>query len=137
MSPHGVLESVLYARDLPASEEFYTRVLGLTLVSRDLSRHVFLRCQSQMVLLFHPDETRHNTVRVGSATIPQHGCEGQGHLAFRVEPSELASWRSRLAEADVSIETEIDWPAGGHSIYVRDPAGNSIELATPQVWGLP
>lgn len=26
---------------------------------------------------------------------------------------------------------------GGKSIYFRDPAGNSVELVTPGIWGLP
>jgi catechol 2,3-dioxygenase-like lactoylglutathione lyase family enzyme len=28
-------------------------------------------------------------------------------------------------------------PRGGRSFYFRDPAGNSLELATPRIWGLP
>jgi catechol 2,3-dioxygenase-like lactoylglutathione lyase family enzyme len=37
----------------------------------------------------------------------------------------------------VAIEQEMDWPRGGRSFYFRDPAGNSLELATPKIWGLP
>ena len=37
---------------------------------------------------------------------------------------------------EVSIEAEVEWPNGGFSIYLRDPAGNSVELATPSIWGL-
>ena len=29
------------------------------------------------------------------------------------------------------------WAPGGKSIYFRDPAGNSVELVTPGVWGTP
>ena len=35
------------------------------------------------------------------------------------------------------IEKEVEWPKGGRSLYFRDPAGNSVELVTPGVWGLP
>ena len=42
----------------------------------------------------------------------------------------------RLTEAGVGIETEFEWPQGGRSIYVRDPAGNSIEFAEPRIWGV-
>ena len=38
--------------------------------------------------------------------------------------------------AGVDIETEVEWPGGGRSIYVRDPAGNSVELASSTIWGL-
>ena len=34
----------------------------------------------------------------------------------------------------VAIESEVSWPNGGHSIYIRDPAGNSLEFATPDIW---
>jgi hypothetical protein len=29
----------------------------------------------------------------------------------------------------------VRWPRGGRSLYVRDPGGNSIELASPRIWG--
>jgi catechol 2,3-dioxygenase-like lactoylglutathione lyase family enzyme len=28
-----------------------------------------------------------------------------------------------------------NWPAGGRSLYIRDPAGNLVELAPPTLWG--
>jgi non-canonical purine NTP pyrophosphatase (RdgB/HAM1 family) len=46
-------------------------------------------------------------------------------------------WRQRLTAAGIAIESEFEWPRGGRSIYVRDPAGNSIEFAEPRIWGLP
>jgi hypothetical protein len=46
-------------------------------------------------------------------------------------------WRERLTVAGVAIESEFEWPRGGRSIYVRDPAGNSIEFAEPRIWALP
>ncbi len=30
---------------------------------------------------------------------------------------------------------EVNWDQGGTSLYFRDPAGNSIELAPPTLWG--
>ena len=42
-----------------------------------------------------------------------------------------------MAAHGVAIEHEQTWPRGGRSFYVRDPAGNSIEFATPRIWGLP
>jgi hypothetical protein len=35
----------------------------------------------------------------------------------------------------VEVEREIGWPDGSRSLYVRDPAGNSVELAPPSLWG--
>jgi catechol-2,3-dioxygenase len=47
----------------------------------------------------------------------------------------LASWREHLHAHNVPVEAEVQWPGGGASLYVRDPAGNSIELVTPELWG--
>ncbi|HWE36616.1 MAG TPA: VOC family protein [Isosphaeraceae bacterium] len=137
MSPRGILETVVYAPDLEAAERFYAGVLGLAVVSREAGRYVFFRCGAGVFLVFNPESTARDVVRVGDSFIPRHGATGPGHAAFRVAESEVASWRDRLARAGVAIESEIQWPGGGHSLYVRDPAGNSIELATAALWGLP
>ena len=42
----------------------------------------------------------------------------------------------RLEEAGVAIEADFRWPNGARSIYFRDPAGNSLEIAEPKLWGL-
>ncbi|MDG1875189.1 MAG: hypothetical protein P8J27_14850 [Mariniblastus sp.] len=44
--------------------------------------------------------------------------------------------RIRSASADIEIESEVCWDDGARrtSIYFRDPAGNSIELAPPNLW---
>jgi catechol 2,3-dioxygenase-like lactoylglutathione lyase family enzyme len=57
-------------------------------------------------------------------------------VAFGVRESELPAWETWLGEHGVAIEQTIDWPDGGRSLYFRDPAGNSLELATPRIWGL-
>ena len=44
-------------------------------------------------------------------------------------------WQAHLTAAGVPIEAEVRWPQGGYSLYLRDPAGNSIELATAALWG--
>lgn len=126
-----ILETCLYARDLVAAEKFYTEVLGLELHARDPGRHVFLRCGSQMFLIFAPEAT----ARPGRK-VPAHGARGPGHVAFAIPGSDLAAWRRHLAECGVAIEEAADWAAGrGQSIYFRDPAGNSVELITPSSWG--
>lgn len=134
MSPTGVLESVLYATDLDAAQDFYTRVLGLALHSRKSGRHVFFRCGGGMVLVFDPRETE--KPQAGPLPVPPHGARGAGHLCFRASHAEIDQWKSRLSSAGVAIEAEVTWPGGGLSIYFRDPAGNSLEFAEPKIWGL-
>ena len=55
-------------------------------------------------------------------------------MAFRVAETALSDWRAKLVAAGVRIEAEVAWPRGGRSIYVRDPSGNSVELATASIW---
>ena len=127
----GVLETCLYAEDLEEAARFYGEVLGLDAFQRAPGRHVFFRCGASAVfLLFNPRRTRAPDPRQGA---PAHGAEGPGHVAFAVREEELDAWRERLRTAGVAIEKEIGW-SGGRSIYFRDPAGNSVELASPWVW---
>lgn len=136
MQPLRVLESCLAVNDLAAAEQFYTRVIGLPLHAREEGRHVFFRCGDGMVLVFNAERTSSVATTVAGAAVPLHGTRGAGHLAFAVPENEIPAWRTQLQHAGVQIESEIHWPQGGTSLYIRDPAGNSIELASPAIWGL-
>src|SRR5687768_13580731 len=131
-----VLETCLYATDLAAAERFYAEVLGLVAFARAEGRHVFFRCGEAVLLMFNPDVTATAPGAVAGVPVPAHGARGAGHVAFAVPEPELAAWRAHLDARGVAIEAEIAWPGGGSSIYVRDPAGNSVELAPPRIWGL-
>jgi catechol 2,3-dioxygenase-like lactoylglutathione lyase family enzyme len=137
LAVRGVLETCLYAADLAAAERFYAEVLGLRPFARVAGRHVFFRCGDAVFLVFDPAATSRASSAVGGVAVPAHGAVGPGHVAFAVPDAELDAWRGRLAEANVAVEAEIAWPNGGRSLYVRDPAGNSVELATPGIWNLP
>jgi catechol 2,3-dioxygenase-like lactoylglutathione lyase family enzyme len=89
-----------------------------------------------MFLVFDPRTTQGPPPVIDGVPIPTHGTVGQGHIAFAVTEAELDTWAARLAERHVAIEARIAWPNGGRSIYVRDPAGNSVEFATPRLWGI-
>lgn len=130
-----ILETSLYAPDLDAAERFYTDVLGLVVHSREAGRHVFFRCGRTMFLVFNASRTREGT-RSGAVAFPAHGADGAGHVAFSVSADALPAWKARLIDSGVAVEAEVEWPGGGQSLYFRDPAGNSVELATPSLWGL-
>lgn len=136
MKPEGVMESCLYADDLGAMEDFFTRVLGLGVVTKEAGRHVFFRCGNSMVLVFNPAVTSRQLTAINGAIVPLSGTHGAGHLAFRVPLRDLPAWRQHLRAQNIVIESEVRWPQGGESIYIRDSAGNSIELVTPEIWGL-
>ena len=129
--PGRILETVLYVDDLDAAERFYTGIMGLRLHSKRPGIFSFFEHHQAMLLLFDPRRSMSN------AEIPAHGAQGAGHACFAVPATELAAWAARLEAAGVAIERVVDWPQGGRSLYFRDPAGNSLEFATPCIWGLP
>lgn len=131
--PDLILEAALYAEDLDAAETFYGGVLGLERIARSGGRHVFFRCGAGVLLVFDPRETE-VTDSSSPLPVPPHGARGPGHLCFRAEPLGLEAWRERLEQAGVAIEAVVDWPQGGRSIYLRDPAGNSLEFAEARIW---
>ena len=135
MTPAGILETVLYASGLDATEGFYRDVLGLEPFVRVPGRHLFYRCGDQVLLIFNPDATRVPPAP-NALPVPPHGAVGPGHVCFRATSAEIDAWAARLAAKGIAIEADFEWPGGGRSIYFRDPAGNCLELAEPRIWGL-
>lgn len=125
-----VYETVLYVDDLGAADAFYGGVLGLRQIRESVGLLDGFRLPSGGVLLVF---LARESIRPGRG-IPSHGAVGPGHLAFSVGAGELAAWRERLMAAGVAIEQEHEWKPGVRSIYVRDPAGNSVELVEGEIW---
>ena len=126
-----ILETSVYAEDLDAAERFYAGVLGMEVITRVPGRHVFFRCGARVFLVFDAART------LEAGVLPPHGARGPGHVAFAVTEAELPAWEAQLRAHGVEVETDFAWPKGGRSLYFRDPAGNSIELATPGIWSIP
>jgi len=128
----AIVETALYTEDLERIKRFYMDVLGLSVLGREPGRHVFFRVGKGNVLLaFNPKAT------LVGGILPAHGARGPGHFALGIPANVLDAWRARLIGKGVAIEKEMAWPGGGASIYFRDPAGNSVELVTPGIWGTP
>ncbi len=134
-SPGRVLETVLYAQDLEAAEDFYTRVMGLQVYAKAPGRQVFFKLADQMLLIFNPVETMKPPKPNAKLPVPSHGARGEGHICFAASGAEITQWKTRLEEHRVAIEADFRWPSGGRSIYFRDPAGNCLEFAEPNIWG--
>lgn len=118
-----IAEAVLYVDDLPEAIRFYTDVLELP-VTASFGDAAFLQTGRDSTLIVFDRQA----LRDRESVIPAHGSDGPGHVALAVSADELDSWRAHLIAAGVSIEHEQKWPQGTHSVYFRDPAGNSVEL---------
>ena len=132
MKIKAVVETGIYVSDLRATEAFYGSILGLRVIGKESGRHVFFQAGEASVLLaFLADAT------LKGDPLPAHGTTGPGHFALGIEAESFDAWRQLLQRHGVAIEKEVEWPRRGKSLYFRDPAGNSVELVTPGVWGLP
>ena len=131
-----ILETALYAENLAETADFYSQVLGLERFAEAAGRHVFFRAQGQVLLLFKPSATRMPPSPDARLAVPPHGAEGPGHICFAATAAEIDGWIEHLASHRVEIESTVEWPGGGRSIYFRDPAGNSLEFAEAGIWGL-
>ena len=132
MSIKAIIETAIYVDDLDRTEAIYRTILGLPVIAKESGRHVFFQVGEASVLLaFIADAT------LKGDHLPAHGARGPGHFAMGIDAEALDAWRQKLQESGIAIEQEVEWPKGGKSLYFRDPAGNSVELITPGVWGLP
>lgn len=135
MQPSAILETALYVNDLDAADAFYRDVMGLERLASVADRHVFFRCGAGVLLLFNPQATQQPAPAGARLPVPPHGTLGQGHLAFSATADEITQWKTHLQQKNIAIEADFEWPNGGRSIYFRDPAGNSLEITEPRIWG--
>ncbi|MCF3973162.1 VOC family protein [Paracoccus salsus] len=137
----GTLESALYADDLDKATAFWRDVIGLSPFQTVPGRHVFFRVSDkphpQVLLVFRAKATRRPPAPDARLPVPPHGASGPGHFCLAASPGALDAWRSHLIASGIAIEADFLWPNGARSIYFRDPAGNSIELADPAIWARP
>jgi catechol 2,3-dioxygenase-like lactoylglutathione lyase family enzyme len=122
-----VLETVLYFTNQARMEAFYSDVLGMKLIDRELGRHLFYRAGRSVFLLFRADET------LRSEKLPPHGARGPAHTCFLVPVRDYDGWQTHLRSSGVEVLQEIDW-SRGRSFYFHDPDGNVLEIANADIW---
>ena len=132
-APQALLEAALYVADLDAARQFYRDHLGLQLFQEVSGRHMFLALGPSVLLIFNPTATAQPPGNP-QMPVPPHGARGPGHVCFAMNREEITAMETRLRAAGVEIDTRFDWPNGARSLYVRDPAGNSVEFAEPWLW---
>jgi catechol 2,3-dioxygenase len=114
---------VYYVRDLQASLQFYTGVVGLT-----VSGTIF----NGRAALLTGGRTHHELllIEVGDATGPLAGKRiGLYHVGWKIGESleDLRDARDRIEKLGYSIDGQADHSIS-RSLYLRDPDGNEVEL---------
>lgn len=131
----GILETVLYVRDLARSTAFYREVLGLPVIAGDGERLNALRAgERQLLLLFQTGATGEAVPAPQGGVIPPHGSAGPHHVGLTIRAEHLAAWRAHLGAAGVDVLSEAGWERGGRSLFFHDPDGHLLELVTPGIW---
>lgn len=129
----GVLETALYVADMARAVAFYEGVMGLRPMFRDDRLAAYAVGGRSALLVFLRGHTT-QTVHLRGGTIPPHDGHGPLHFALAVAHAALPAWEARFASHGIPVEGRTDWPRGGQSLYVRDPDGHLLELATPGIW---
>ena len=126
----GIHHITLLCADVERSVDFYRNLLGMRVVKQTVNeddraaRHLF----------FGDEEGRPGTL-ITCLEYPEldEGSVGRGsthHFALTVESAEeLAGWRQYLGSRGVPV-TEIMDRTYFKSLYLRDPDGHILELAT-------
>jgi len=135
MNVTGVLETSIYVDDVARSAEFYRRVFGFEQMEGD-HRFCALSVAGRGVFLIFKKGGSVQPVQLPGGVLPPHDGYGQQHYAFSVPEADLDAWEQKLVENGVAIESRVDWPRGGRSIYFRDPDGHVGELVTPGCWAI-
>jgi catechol 2,3-dioxygenase-like lactoylglutathione lyase family enzyme len=117
----GISETVLYVDNMHRSVAFYHRLFGFSVMTSS-GRLSALRVAPFQVLLIARKGATANPNIFPSGTVPS---------------GQLNEWRTTLKLHSVEVESEIDWPTGGQSLYFRDPDQHCIELKTSDWNGNP
>lgn len=133
-SVERVLETALYVDDVKRSAEFYINLFNFAIIVRDDSRICALDVAGQQVLLLFKKGATLQPSHSESGIIPPHHGDGNLHFAFAINADQYDSWKDRLTNLGILIESEVRWPLGGLSLYFRDPDEHCVELATPGTW---
>jgi catechol 2,3-dioxygenase-like lactoylglutathione lyase family enzyme len=127
-----IVETSIYSSHLEKMKEFYVDKLGLEFVSEQIGRHVFLKTDKNMLLIFNQAVTAAEKETSHGASTPP----SMVHIAFEIESDEYEQAKVLLEKNNIHIDKEIAWENNikSKSIYFRDPSGNLVEFITRNYW---
>ena len=129
----GLVETCLYVTDVERSRDFYVQVFGFEPMGGDARIQPLAVRQGQVLILFRRGGTP-RSIPIGGGFIPPHDGSGEQHFAFGIDAGTYEDWKTFLKSLDITIESEVNWPQGGRSLYFRDPDRLLVELITQGVW---
>lgn len=130
----GVLETALYVADLDRSARFYARLLGSRELLDEPGRLRALDVAGRQVLLLFKNGASERQNPVPGGVVPPHDARGQIHVCFAIPADALDVWETHLAALGIEVVSRVRAERGGTSLYLRDPDGHLVELATPGLW---
>jgi catechol 2,3-dioxygenase-like lactoylglutathione lyase family enzyme len=130
----GVLETALYVADLERSTAFYERLLGGRVLLAEEDRMRALDVAGRQVLLLFRTGASDADNPVPGGMVPAHDAAGRMHVCFAIPADALDAWERHLAALGVAVVSRVHAERGATCLYVRDPDGHLVELATPGLW---
>ena len=121
-TPKNLGHVVMRVRDMDRYLDFYTQVMGLTIMERSSSGTVFMSADTEK-----SHELAIRAIGI-DANGPDHSGVGQAHMAWQMESFEdLQELYFRLKENDVRI-IRIGDHGVSLGVYIVDPDDNEIEV---------
>lgn len=130
----GVLETALYVADLDRSAAFYQRLFGSRVLLDEPGRMRALDVAGRQVLLLFLAGASDRDNPVPGGVVPPHDARGRIHVCFAVPADALGAWEAHLGALGVAVESRVHAERGATCLYLRDPDGHLVELATPGLW---
>ena len=122
---------VLRVKDLPASLNFYTNVVGATF-EREVPEFGLYQVRIGAALIdLVPVDSKLG--QMGGGDLAPNG-KNLDHFAIRIEPFDLEALTDHLTKHNIEVgEAGIRYGAEGNgpSVYIQDPDGNTVELKGP------
>ena len=135
MKINGIVETAISVSDVKASARFYMDLFGLESMVEDARICALNIAPGHVLLIFLRGGSLDPVVLPDNCGIvPPHDSRGQQHFALGIDASDFDAWCDRIRAKGIAIESIVNWPLGGRSVYFRDPDQHAVELITPGVW---